>query len=456
MSTLEAAGSPHAGSISLSEVLSALSHALDLTEGAPEGHTMRSCLIGMRIGTELGLDTATLSALYYAILLKDAGCSSNAGRMAALFGSDDQWVKPRMKFVDWHQRVRLAVMTAASVGRGQSLTERARRFMAIAGTEHMTRDLIQIRCDRGAAIAQQLGFPSQTAEAIRSLDEHWCGLGSSRGLQGDAIPLLARILNLSQTLEAFHDRGGPAAALRVAQERSGSWFDPALVEQVQNWRDDLGFWKVLRGDVRSALRDAEPADQVQVLDDDAFDGICRAFADIIDAKSPFTFRHSTRVADVAREIAAHLGFDAAEQRRIYRAGLLHDIGKLGVSNSILDKDGPLTPDERRRMELHPRFTLEILERVSAFDSFAWTAAMHHEKLDGSGYPFGVRGKAIELPARILVVADIYDALTSDRPYRAGMPEMKAMAILNADRGSKLCEVAIDALDAVRLQAGRPA
>ena len=440
---------PSTESVSLSEVLSALSYALDLTEGAPAGHTMRTCLIGMRLAEDAGIGAAQRSALYYAILLKDAGCSSNAGRMAALFGSDDRWVKPRMKVVDWHKRTGLALMTALSVGRGRSMATRARQFMAIARTQDMTRDLILIRCDRGAEIARQLGFPPETAEAIRSLDEHWCGLGYARGLCGTQIPLLARIANLAQTLEVFHARGGPRAAMRVAHERRGTWFDPALVKLVRRWKNDEAWWALLRGDVTDAVLAAEPSDRVISVDDDGLDAVCRAFADIIDAKSPFTYRHSTRVADVAREVAVQCGLDASEQRRIYRAGLLHDIGKLGVSNTILDKNGPMTPDERRKMETHPRYTLEILERVSAFRRFALTASLHHEKLDGSGYPFGVKGSQIELASRILVVSDIHDALTSDRPYRRGMSEAQANEILERERGTKLCPVALDALGAVR-------
>jgi len=187
------------------------------------------------------------------------------------------------------------------------------------------------------------------------------------------------------------------------------------------------------------------------VDEDGLDGVSRAFADIIDAKSPFTFRHSTRVADVARLVAQRCGLDAAEQRRIYRAGLLHDIGKLGVSNLILDKNGPLTDAERERVEQHPRFTLEILQRVSAFSGFALTAALHHEKLDGSGYPWGIRSEGLDLPARILVVSDIYDALSSDRPYRKGMVEPVITSILERDRGTRLCPVALDALNEVRIE-----
>jgi HD-GYP domain-containing protein (c-di-GMP phosphodiesterase class II) len=153
-------------------------------------------------------------------------------------------------------------------------------------------------------------------------------------------------------------------------------------------------------------------------------------------------------------VARECGLDASEQRRIYRAGLLHDIGKLGVSNSILDKDGKLTPAEWESMKQHPRYSLEILQRVTAFSSFAWTAATHHEKLDGSGYPWKMTGSMLDLPSRILTVSDIYDALTSDRPYRKGLPEAKVSAILSEERGTKLCPNALDALDAVRASASR--
>jgi HD-GYP domain-containing protein (c-di-GMP phosphodiesterase class II) len=439
------------GRISLSEVLSALSCALDLTEGATAGHSMRTCLIGMRLAESMGLDIEQRSALYYALLLKDAGCSSNAGRMAALFAADDQAVKPRMKLVDWHARGRLALETARAVAPGGSLPDRLRQFVAIARTPDATRELIEIRCDRGASIALQLGFPAPTAEAIRSLDEHWCGRGYARGLAGDEIPLLARIANLAQTVEAFHDRGGVEAAHRVVRERTGRWFDPTLARIVLEWSTDDPWWALLRGDVAGAVVAAEPSDRAIEVDDAGLDGVARAFAEIIDAKSPFTFGHSMRVAGTARLVAQRCGLDAREQRRIYRAGLLHDIGKLGVSSLILDKDGPMTDQEREKMEQHPRFTLDILERVSAFRSFARTAALHHEKLDGSGYPFGYTAEDLALPERILVVSDIYDALSSDRPYRKAMVEPVITSILERDRGTRLDAEALDALHAVRAE-----
>jgi HD-GYP domain-containing protein (c-di-GMP phosphodiesterase class II) len=184
------------------------------------------------------------------------------------------------------------------------------------------------------------------------------------------------------------------------------------------------------------------------VDADGLDEVARAFADIIDAKSPFTWRHSVRVAELAGAASAHAGHDRDQQRRLYRAGLLHDIGKLGVSNRILDKPGNLTPEEWIEVRRHPLHSLEILRRVSAFGDLAWMAAVHHEALDGSGYPWRLTATQLDPAARTLAVADIYDAITEDRPYRPAMTRDAAIAILESQRGTRLDSDAIDAIIAV--------
>lgn len=438
--------------MSLSELLSALSRALDLTEGQPPGHTLRTCFIGMRLAEETGLDEDRRTALYYALLLKDAGCSSNAARMASLFGSADQVVKYRMKFPDWHHRLGLAVATARNVATEGRIRDRVRHFLQIARTENMTRDLIQLRCDRGADIVRSLGFPDDCAETVRALDEHWCGLGYPKGLAGEEIPLPARIANLAQTLEIFHAVAGPRAALRMARERSGTWFDPSLVDRVLAWRDDAAFWAGLASpDIEARVVDAEPGAEARLADAAELDAVCEAFAHIIDAKTPYTYRHSTNVAAFAAGIAAEVGETPAEQQRLRRAGLLHDVGKLGVSSRILDKPAALTPAERAEIERHPVYSWEILSRVGAFRDFAWTAVLHHEKTDGSGYPWRVGGEQLDAPARILGVADIHEALTADRPYRAGMPPATSFTLISGMPG--LCPAAVAGLEAMLQRRG---
>lgn len=423
--------------VRLAEVISALTYALDLTEGQRPGHTLRTALIAMRLGEELGLDAGTLGALYYACLLKDAGCSSNAARMAALFGSDDQNVKRDMRLVDWHDRWRLAMRTARNCGVGLNPIARISHFLRIAQTPQMTREIIQARCERGAQIAVALGFPRLSSEAIGHVDEHWCGLGHPVGLAGDEIPLLSRVLLLSQTFEAFWTEHGLKAALEMTRARSGRWFDPSLVSRVNGWKRDAAWFAQLadRDNLDANVIALEPGDTPMVATDDRLDATSYAFAAVIDAKTPFTYKHSSNVAKYAVGIATAVGADAELLRDVLRAGLLHDIGKLGVSNRILDKPGRLTDEERDEVKKHPRWTWQILERVPAFQHFAVSAAHHHERLDGRGYPWGVNDSRLDFTARVLAIADVYEALTADRPYRAGMSVEKVLGIMGPDRAT---------------------
>lgn len=436
--------------VRLAEVISALTFALDLTEGQRPGHTLRTAVIAMRLGREMGLDTALMGALYYAALLKDAGCSSNAARMAALFGTDDQQVKRDMRLVDWHDRWRLAMRTASNCGVGRSPIKRMQHFLRIAQTPHMTREIIQARCERGAQIAVALGFPHATSEAIGHVDEHWCGLGYPVGLAGDAIPILSRILLIAQTFEAYWTEQGLRPALAMARARSARWFDPALVRCMESWRRDGAWWTTLTDveQLTTTVVTLEPGDVPLVASEDRIDATASAFASVIDAKTPFTYRHSANVARYAVAIATSLGANTDRSRTVLRAGLLHDIGKLGVSNRILDKPAALTEQERREVQKHPRWTLQILERVPAFRAFAAASAQHHERLDGRGYPWGLPAERLDVTSRVLAIADVYEALTADRPYRGGMPVDRVLTIMREDRGTAFDPRLLDAAGAL--------
>lgn len=431
----------------VAEVIAPLSRALDLTEGQPAGHSMRSCLIGMRLGEAAGLGEEQLAELYYTLLLKDAGGSSNAARVAALFGSDDQRVKPRMKFVDRDDRRLLAMETWRNTAHRGSLRAKVSHLVGMARDRNATRELIAVRCERGAEIAERLGLAEGTAMAIRSLDEHWNGNGYPAGLCGEAIPILARIAHLAQTMDVFLSRDDARAAEAVLLARRGVWFDPALADAACDLLRDDRLHAVLHSEVQEHVLALEPAAHARKVDEDGLDGIAQAFADIIDAKSPFTGGHSRRVAEYARAIGKELGFDAQAMRSLYRAGLLHDIGMLGVSSRILEKTGSLTRTERAEIEHHPVHTWEILRRVKAFEPFGMQAATHHEKLDGSGYPWGRREEDLDTPARVLVVADVFEAAMADRAFRRGVTVMQALEILNAQRTLWLDSDVIDALAA---------
>ena len=174
------------------------------------------------------------------------------------------------------------------------------------------------------------------------------------------------------------------------------------------------------------------------------DAIAKAFAAVIDAKSPYTHEHSQRVSGLAVSIGKRLGIKGPALVRLRRAALLHDIGKLGVPNRILDKRGSLTAAEWKVVHRHPQFTFEILDRVPMFREFAYDASCHHERLDGSGYFRQLSGRAISQTARILAVADIVDALAAARPYRGGLPTAQIVDMLRVERGSTLCADCVDA------------
>lgn len=373
------------GSISLSEVISALSFAIDLTEGAVHGHALRSCLLGMRIADEVGLGREEKSSLYYALLLKD-------------IGSDE---------------------------------------------------MIGLRCDRGASIVGKLGMGPMAAEAVRSLEEHWDGTGYPKRARGERIPLLARVCAVAQHLDVFSMGRNVDVAIETLEQWSGAWFDPQIVRAALSLNRRGALWTHCRaGDshelTRAAVVELDPRRR-QRLNDGQIDLICEAFADIVDSKSHFTFRHSMGVAEMAEGIAKQLGLRPERVLLVRRAGLLHDIGKLSVANNILDKKGRLTAAEWKVIERHPGLSRQILERIAPFQEIAIVAGEHHEKLDGTGYPNRLLAADISLESRIVAVADVYSALSEDRPYRAGLEQKQILSMLRALVPHKLDGVCVDAL-----------
>ncbi|HZR24508.1 MAG TPA: HD domain-containing phosphohydrolase [Vicinamibacterales bacterium] len=436
--------------VKLSSILSGLSYALDLTEGHPRGHASRSCLIGMRIGRALGLSADDQSNLFYALLLKDAGCSSNSARVFQLFGGDDQTAKRGAWMRDWRKiREQIAYVIDYAEPEGK-LFERLRRLAVLAAKGPASRrTLFEVRCDRGAEIARTLGFSKATAEAIRSMDEHWDGGGYPDGTKRHDIPILARIIGLAQVAEIFASEEGPDKAATVAKQRRGSWFDPDLVDLFLDLSKDQSMWDACGSqNLEDTVADAEPQDSVITADGKRLDDIAEAFAWVIDAKSPYTYHHSQRVADFAVAIAHALGLDANAVTRLRRAALLHDIGKLSVPNRILDKPGKLTTREWEVVKLHPYYTYQILERVPVFGELAFDASAHHERMDGRGYFRNLPGDLLSPSARILAAADQLDALSAERPYRGKLPTEKVLSIMREERGNGLWPDAVDVVERV--------
>jgi len=435
------------GSISLSEIISALSYALDLTEGAVHGHALRSCLLGMRIAEEVKLPTDQTSSLYFALLLKDIGCSRSASRMSQILAGDDRAARAVVNLEDW-SRPHKPSLSTLKVLWSQVLPDagrvvRAARSFRNGITRHHSFERLSPRYDRGASILNALGMGPIAAEAVRSVDERWDGSGYPDSLKGEQIPLLARICAIAQHLDLVSAAAGTQSAIDTLEERSGTWFDPQLVRIVRSLHRRGTLWNNCspadaEQDTRQAVLDLDSGKRHQ-LESSQIDRICEAFADVVDAKSHFTFRHSQGVADAAFGIAQAMGLAADRAQLVRRAALLHDIGKLGVANAILDKKSQLSAEEWKEVYEHPRITRRILERIAPFHEMAVIAGEHHEKLDGSGYPDHLKGADLSVESRIVAVADVYAALSEDRPYRAGLELDETMSIM-----SKLIPVQLDA------------
>jgi HD-GYP domain-containing protein (c-di-GMP phosphodiesterase class II) len=434
--------------IELAQLLGALSYALDITEGQPEGHCVRCCWIGTQIGRELGLDNQQLHDLYYTLLLKDLGCSSNAARICELYLTDD------LSFKRDYKRVNGALpevvgFVLGHTGLHEGLAGRFRSILNIfQNGGEIARELIETRCQRGAEIALKLRFSQAVAAGVQSLDEHWDGTGKPTGLRGSAIPIGSRIALMAQVVDVFQISGGPAIARHEVDRRAGTWFDPELARCFEAVAARPDFWTSLNsGQIDRVVFDLEPARLSRPMDDDYLDDIAAAFGQIVDAKSPYTSGHSARVALYTDMIAEFLGLTAARRRWLKRGALLHDLGKLGVSNTILDKPGKLDELEWAAMRRHPSLTGEILSRIDVFAELAQVSSAHHERLDGKGYPLGLAASQISLETRIITTADIFDAITADRPYRAAVPIERTFQIMSEELGKAIDPRCLEALKA---------
>ncbi|MHB1611883.1 MAG: HD-GYP domain-containing protein, partial [Sulfobacillus sp.] len=341
---------PIGASIPLAGLLASLSRALDLTEGEVLGHSIRSCWIGMTLGRALNLPADQQAELYYALLLKDAGCSANAHETSSWFGTDDRAAKHALKTVDWSRKTQAVRYALSQAKRGGNPWERLQQIVQLGkrGPEEVSRELVTMRCTRGADVVRRLGWVTLAPEAVLNLDEHWDGSGQPQGLAGPQIPLLGRILALAQTAEIFWNQYGPVGAQEVVRKRSGTWFDPELASTFLTLSAGAEYWQDLKNlDGPQAIAALDPAPKnIPLSSLDPLLDIARTFGEVVDAKSPWTATHSVRTAQVAQILAKTLGWSVRQQQETLLAGFFHDLGKLGVSNQILDKAGPLTPAER--------------------------------------------------------------------------------------------------------------
>jgi HD-GYP domain-containing protein (c-di-GMP phosphodiesterase class II) len=376
--------------------------------------------------------------------LKDLGCSSNAARICELYLTDDLNFKHDYKTVgDSLPQVLGFVLKHTGLKAG--LAERFRSVMTILrdGPE-IARDLVATRCQRGAEIARCCAFPKAWRKAsIRSTNISTAGQAGAPGRRRRFRLFAHRPAGPGDRRVPYRGR---AAALREVRLRAGQWFDPAWC----GLRGGGAIGRVLDGAGIARDRPGRGAMQPQgraqhPLDDDYLDDIATAFGQVVDAKSPYTSGHSARVALYTDMIGEALGLSMERRRWLKRGALLHDVGKLGVSNSVLDKAGALDRAEWDAVKPacaihrdHPR-PHRRLPRTGAI------AGAHHERLDGSGYPRGLNADHIDIETRIITTADIFDAITATRPYRGAIPIPQALEMMAKTVGSALDPACFDAL-----------
>jgi HD-GYP domain-containing protein (c-di-GMP phosphodiesterase class II) len=355
-------------------------------------------------------------------------CHADAHEQAKWFG-DDITLKSG-KFV--HERgLRGAAATIRLVGAGKPPLHRFRvgLELLISGRRELD-GMIAAHSKIAQTLARQLGLPEAVLGAVGTAYEQWDGRGWPGNLAGGAIPVASRVSQVAEYVEVAHRVGGVETVIALARKRNGKQFDPALAAllcddagKILESLDSVGAW--------DAVIKAEPALAV-VLSDDQFDSALLAIANFIDLKSPFTLGHSAAVAELCAAAASLLGLPPTEIRTLRRAGLVHDFGRLGVSNSIWDKPGSLGAGEWERVRMHLYITERMLHQSPALAPLGAIAVQHRERLDGSGYPRGISGGAISQHARILGTADAYQAMREERPYRAARSREEAAKLLRAE------------------------
>jgi HD-GYP domain-containing protein (c-di-GMP phosphodiesterase class II) len=434
--------------VRLAELVAALSLGIDLGFGQPMEHVLRQCLIALRLAEQAGLDEEQRACVYYTALLVNVGCHTDAHEQAKWFGDD--FALKQTKYEYNHPSVRGTAATMRMIGSGNPPLHRFRIGLefAISGRHDMDR-MMETHVQLARALGQQLELPQTVLDALVGAYEQWDGHGWPNQIAGEEVPLASRVAQLAEYVEVAHRVGGVDAAKALARDRAGKQFDPMLADLVCADGDLLlsGLDEV---DTWQAVVAAEPALAV-VLSGERFDAALAAIATFIDLKSPYFLGHSIAVAELAAVAGRQLGMADDEVRTLRRSGLVHDFGRLGVSNAIWDKRGPLGAGEWERVRFQPYLTERMLTQSEPLAPLAAIALQHRERLDGSGYPRGLSGAAISPPARVLAAADAYQAMREPRPHREALAADAAAAQLRAEVRSGRLEG--DAVEAVLGAAG---
>lgn len=408
---------PRVRPIRAAEVVGALSIATDLGTGQPLEHAMRSAVLAVRLGEHAGASAEELADTYYVALLHASGCTSNGHEAAQLFG-DDIAHRAAFYLVDPTNPAEVLEFYRSNVGLGRPPEVRSRMIeAAIADAAPRAREAFATMCEVAQRFAGWLGLRPNIQTALEYVFARWDGRGFP-DIAGEEIPLPMRLLHVARDTSLFLSAGGAEQACAVLERRSGEAYEPRLaglatlhLDEMLAELDETRIWEI-------AL-ESEPSPPIW-FSGERVDAAFATIAAITGLKSPWLREHSTSVAELAEAAAWRMALPADTVTELRRAALAHDLGRVGVSNAIWEKPGPLGFGEWERVRLHAHFTERAFAQSSALAPIGRLAGSHHERLDGSGYHRGVRGPDLDRAARILAAADCYTAMREARSYRPAL------------------------------------
>jgi HD-GYP domain-containing protein (c-di-GMP phosphodiesterase class II) len=433
------------------ELLAAISLAIDLGLGQPMEHMLRSSLIATRIAERMGLDGQQRATVYYANLVGWIGCHADSHELSGLFG-DDIAFRADTYEVDMTGLPFLRLMVS-HVGRGLPGWERGIRSAAFMLTaRNQVAQLVSSHCTSAGVLSDRMGLDRQVGQALGYIFERWDGKGMPNGARGEDIPVEIHIVHLADVVEVHLRTGGLGRAVEVVRSRHGTQFSPAVAEVFG--RDATAIVDgLLEMDVWTAAL-AQAPDRDRSLDGDEVDELLRAVADFVDLKCPCSPGYSRGVADLVASAARNLRMPTADITHLYRAGLVHGLGRLGVSNQIWEKKGPLSTAESERVRMYPYLTGRILSRVGGLESVVSVATKHEERIDGSGFPRGLAGAELTAQDRLLAAAVAYHQLLEPRPQRPALDAAGAASELRQQ--ARTGHLDAESVEAVLVAAGHRA
>ena len=406
------------------ELLCALSYGSGLAVAERMEHGTNTAFVGVHLGRAVGLAPEGLEAVFYGALLKDVGCGACSAVLAPFF--PDEELAPRLDFnlVDMHSPRSMLAWGKSQMRLDPTLPTRLARLASFASQcGSVTHEAMAAHCEIAADFAARLGFGAQVQDTVHYQWERYDGRGAAFHRRAEAIPRPAQVLHLALAADLARSLAGADAAATMVRQRAGSYFAPDVAEAYLDLAG--GLWPPGDDPIPTAdVLSSDPGTAANELPGDRRLAVCEALADLADLKSSRRGPHSQTVASLAVQAAACLGLSPAEQDRVRRAGLVHDLGKIAVPYRLLEKaaddtGAPHHPGGAAALaepiRLHPYYAQRILSRVRPLADLAADVGAHHERLDGSGYPLGLSGQGVPLGARVLAVADTWAERASGGP-----------------------------------------